>query len=41
MLFSHLKVGHPAVCDNMNGLEHVMLNEVSQEKVYDTLICGT
>ena len=30
ILFSHKKEGNPAICDNMNEPEDIMLGEVSQ-----------
>ena len=34
ILFSCKKEGNPAICDNMNGLEGIMLSEISQKDKY-------
>lgn len=30
LLFSHKKIGCPSICDNMDGLEYVILSKISQ-----------
>ena len=34
ILFSQEKEGNPTICDNMDGLEGIMLSEISQRKKY-------
>ena len=34
ILFSHNKRGHPAICDNIDGLEGIILCEIRERQIF-------